>query len=274
MSYKTVLVHASADQEAEARMKAARSVAEAFGAALVGVGSAGWDPMVQLDADLAEAWVAAALLDQAKLELQQAEANFRKIAAGHPHEVIWKAREFDAPDQAMAALALCGDLVVAGREAAHAGRQRARAGRLVMQAGLPVLLVGAGQASVTLDRVVIGWKNTRETRRAVSDALPILKQAKEVLLAAICEAEAHGAAECELRDVAARLARHGIVAETMTKAPVYSSTADDLRRLCESRAADLLVVGAYGHSRLREWVFGGVTADLLGRAAVTVLFGR
>jgi nucleotide-binding universal stress UspA family protein len=116
-------------------------------------------------------------------------------------------------------------------------------------------------ATLPLRRVVVvAWKDTREFRRAVRDALPLLQQAKEVLLVAIGEHESHVQGKKTLADVGAYLVRHRvIVAEEMWRQP-RSPVVAELFQIVEEEKADLIVAGGYGHSRLGEWIFGGVRA--------------
>jgi nucleotide-binding universal stress UspA family protein len=113
-------------------------------------------------------------------------------------------------------------------------------------------------------RVVIGWKDTRESRRAVSDALPLLKKAGHVSVVAIADEADFDSVRLQLGDVVSWLGRHGVVAEAL----VSTSTGDDANRLNDiawEQGAGVIVAGAYGHSRFREWALGGVTRDLLLR---------
>lgn len=116
-----------------------------------------------------------------------------------------------------------------------------------------------------MDRVVIGWKDTREARRAIADALPMLKAASKVSLVEIAAKEDLHAARSCLGEVVVWLGRHGVTAD----ADVRPSAGDDAARLsamAEERGANIVVAGAYGHSRIREWALGGVTRALLHHA--------
>ena len=138
-------------------------------------------------------------------------------------------------------------------------------GDLVMQLGRPALIVPAVAGKVSLERVLIGWKDTRESRRAVLDALPLLKKADHVVVCEIAPEEGMAAARAHVGDVVSWLKRDGIKAEP----GAALSTGDDATRLkaiAGDQAADVIVAGAYGHSRVREWAFGGITKDLLLRA--------
>ncbi len=117
-------------------------------------------------------------------------------------------------------------------------------------------------AAVPLDAVVIGWKDTRETRRAVVDALPLLRHAGRVAVVEVASEEDLPAARTRLDDVVAWLKRHGVVAHSVA-APAAGDDATRLDGIVLEHGAGLLVAGAYGHNRLREWTLGGVTRTVL-----------
>jgi nucleotide-binding universal stress UspA family protein len=112
------------------------------------------------------------------------------------------------------------------------------------------------------ERVVIGWKDTREARRALQDSLPLLHEAKSVLVSEVCDGGTETATRKHLDDVVRYLARHRIAASAITTL-AKGSIANELIGISQAENADLIVAGAYGHARLGEWVFGGVTRDLL-----------
>ena len=137
---------------------------------------------------------------------------------------------------------------------------------LALKAGRPVLVAGAGVTKLDLDNVLIGWNDSREARRAVADALPLLRMAGKVTVAEVADDDAMSEAETRVNDVVEWLQAHGIAARARVErggdedSVVLSGLAEDLK-------AGLLVAGAYGHTRLREWVLGGVTRDLLMKPA-------
>jgi nucleotide-binding universal stress UspA family protein len=136
---------------------------------------------------------------------------------------------------------------------------------LVMQIGRPVLIVPEACEATTLNRMVVAWKDTREARHAALDALPLLKIAAHVTIVAVTTRDDLPEAAKRLDDVVRWLKRHGIEAQSV----VSESAGDDAGRLnaiAQDQKADLIIAGAYGHSRLREWALGGVTSDLLLRA--------
>jgi nucleotide-binding universal stress UspA family protein len=144
---------------------------------------------------------------------------------------------------------------------------------VLFQSGRPCLfLPPAFQGYAVYRNVLVAWKSTREAARAVADAMPLLKKAKSVVVAIVDEDL--GAAEEQGRapdaDIGRYMSRHGINAEVHVVDGWTSPGAAILNEAVRT-AADLVVMGAYGHSRLREWMLGGVTRDVLKSAAVPVL---
>ncbi len=145
---------------------------------------------------------------------------------------------------------------------------------LVMQAGRPVLVVPSDAATFSADRVLVAWKDTREARRAVSDALPLLTKAKEVHVVAIPEPEGNDAATLAgADDVVNWLARHGVQAAAIAR-PDFGGVGKSIERVADEIGADIIVAGAFGHSRFMEWLLGGVTRHLLRSAKACVLFSH
>jgi nucleotide-binding universal stress UspA family protein len=131
-----------------------------------------------------------------------------------------------------------------------------------MQAGRPIIIVSPATEKLTLDHILIAWKDARETRRAVYDALPLLKIAARVTVVEIAVTAELAAAQLHLEDVRAWLKRHDIDAQQIVS-PSIGDDASLLNAIAEEQGADLIVAGAYGHNRLRELILGGVTHDLL-----------
>jgi len=135
-------------------------------------------------------------------------------------------------------------------------------------------VVPASVKSLTADHVVVGWKDTREARRAIQDALPFLHEAKRVTVIEICENGQKEAARRRVDDVVHYLARHRVKAETRVEVQLLGSGADQIIEFAEDEGADLLVTGAFGHSRLNEWIFGGMTRDLLTSSPICCLMSH
>jgi nucleotide-binding universal stress UspA family protein len=169
------------------------------------------------------------------------------------------------------------DLVVIARpeRAGQMGGPPGLAESLVLSSGRPIILFPPGGMVSRVRRILVAWNATRESIRAAEDALPLLVKADavEILIADYQHQRARYGQEPGA-DIARHLARHGTHVEVQR----MSSGRRDVGRLLLSRAAafraDLLVMGAYGHSQLREWMFGGVTRTVLYEAGLPVLVSR
>ena len=135
-------------------------------------------------------------------------------------------------------------------------------GDLIMQIGRPVLVVPVSEQALNLDHAIVGWNNTTESRRAVSDALPLLRNAGQVTLVQVAPVEDLDAIRKVLQDVVAWLGGHGVAATYEARAS-DDTDSHGLEAFAVAEHAGLMVTGAYGHNRVREWVLGGVTRDLL-----------
>ena len=143
-----------------------------------------------------------------------------------------------------------------------------------MQSGRPLLVVPDASDWLDLRSALIAWKDTPECRRAVADALPILREAKDVIVAEIVEDEADRlTALSGVEDLVAWLLRHGVVASQRVPSECGNAAAQ-LDRIASEVGAGLVIAGAYGHSRFREWVFGGVTKRLVTPSSRCSLLSR
>lgn len=262
MTYKSILVHAEPQEECEPRLKCAGAVADLFGSVLIGLGaemmqSAGVaDPFGMLARD----WEAL-LRKQLEEDLARAEARFRAAAGDRAQE--WRVLEA-LPTDALCWSARGADLIIAGggpRKGADAFRA-ADPTELAIRSGRPVLIAPPMQP-FRGDHVVVAWKDTREARRALLDALPLLLRAQSVTVMEVCDERRQAAAEFRTADVAAHLRRHGAKASSRVKIADEGVAGWELRTLAQSLDADLIVAGCYGHRRFQEWVMGGVTRDLV-----------
>lgn len=163
--------------------------------------------------------------------------------------------------------ARCADLVVMSRGGSKRVR-RVIVEAMLFDAGRPLLLMPRQWRGQNLgERVLIGWNASREAARAVNDALPMLKRARQVVVAT---SDAHpstsGHGEAPGRELAAHLARHGVRVDVRNLDGMGRPDAEVLMSAAFDMAADMMVIGAYSHSRAEERVFGGVTRDLLAEA--------
>lgn len=145
--------------------------------------------------------------------------------------------------------------------------------RLVLDTGRPVLLVPAKTRMASVgQRVTIAWNHSRESARAAFDALPLLRIAASVEILAINPTQ-DGATDPG-EDLASALSRHGINARSRVVNPTARSEAEELIAALALHDSDMLVMGCYGHARLREMVLGGVTKYVLAHMTIPVLLSH
>lgn len=145
---------------------------------------------------------------------------------------------------------------------------------LLLESGRPVLLVPNGHVWREPQRAVLAWQPRREATRALHDALAIMPGPVSFDVVQIGDGdddEGHRPGD----DIAAHLQRHGMQARAVTLAAGKAAIASTLVGHAQSVQADLIIAGGYGHSRFREWVMGGVTADLIARPCpIPILFSH
>jgi nucleotide-binding universal stress UspA family protein len=261
MDYKAVMVGLALDRPNDACLRVAGDIAERFGARIIGVAASDLRPPMYFEGDFAQK-----LLDEeaAAIErrLSQLEAEFRTSVERRATAVEWRsARSLPVPyllQQARAA-----DILVVGARSETLVDPCAAPdpSDLLMQAGRPLVVVPPAVQWLDLRSVLVAWKDVREARRAVFDALPILAAAKEVTIAEIPEQDCRADALLRVADVAAWLRGHGIAANTVVPEKAGGVTGQ-LENIAVNVGAGAVIAGAYGHSRLREWVLSGVTRYL------------
>lgn len=273
MSYKTILVHADPSPGCDRRVKLAMQVAEQFDASLTGVGAEAFDPVVGSGYGIADGAVLEAVRQRVAIDLPAAERRFRELTAGR-HGDMWAACE-DYPARVMAMEARGADLIVADRPPhGESSTFAAKPAELIMEAGVPVLMAADGDAAFSGERIIIAWKDTRASRRALADSLPFLKRAQGVAIVAVSGDADTVVDQAGMRDVARRLARHGVEAAIEVVPKGKRAVAEVLENAASRRSADLIVTGAYGHSRMREWMLGGVTEDFLAASSKFLLLSH
>jgi nucleotide-binding universal stress UspA family protein len=272
MDIRSIVVSLELDTFTSGTLKAAIALSRRFNAHLTGIAAA--EPVAGLigfDGGGANATVYAADREDIETRLRALEEQFRSlIPAGVTAD--WRAY-LEAPTQSLLAAARSADLIVLGADAGGESFTRSvDVGELVLGAGRPVLTLGAGVEEVWAEKIVIGWKDTREARRAVVDALPFLAAAHEVIAVTVREGRPD-TEQAGLDDLVVWLGRHGVAAKAETVSPTGSAAAA-LQEAANVHAADLIVTGGYGHSRTRAWLFGGMTRDLLATPTVSRLMSN
>ena len=208
-----------------------------------------------------------------KAKLTNAGSWFRDIAGKH-RKTEW--RQFlEFPVDVLPREARSADLIIIGNtKRPFAEYGYVDPGDTILRMGRPTLVIPDGVSSLQAEHVVIGWKDTREARRAVLDALPFLHEATSVTIVELCEPDEEKTALERIDDVARYLTRHRINGGPRVMIRKEGTGAAQLIRLAQQEGADLLVTGAYGHSRLGEWIFGGMTRDVLATSPICCLMSH
>lgn len=265
MTFSTLMVHLELEHPNDARLKVAGDLAEKFNAKLIGIAACDPQPPYYAEGAVAHSLVES-LRAEVKKKMAETEAQFRAAVQPRAREIEWRSALM-RPTDYVAQEARAADFVITGSNRGGLLLDRLRQldpSDLVMQAGRPVFIVPPEVEYLKLQNVMVAWKDAREARRAVADALPLLHKAKEVNVVEVVESDGdRSAAQARVDDVVAWLKRHDILA--FARVQKAADQMDQVDRIGKS-SADLIVAGAYGHTRFREWVFGGVTRDLITRS--------
>ncbi len=261
MAYNSILLHLDVNEDSDAKLKYATEITRELDAYLIGfcaccyrltLPSEGWVPLDEKSTLTKKA---------ARHALARKKEEFLDCAGDNINSA-WRQSEH-RPTEAALAAARSADLIISttpnGASTGDAYQSVDR-GDLVRGAGRPVLLLSENAVFRLPKKIVIGWKDTTESRRAVSDAVPLLDLSKEVIVAAAIEENDHDPDQ-SLADVVAYLMRHGVTARH------HLIKGDDavisFQQFATAENADMVVTGAFSHSRMREWIFGGMTRSLL-----------
>lgn len=274
MSYKDLLVLIDPLGANQNVVECAANLAVAHEAHLTGL-YLGYDPLT----GFAEVQVPPELLQMHQDNLEETERKardeFEEIGrlAGVNYE--WR-KAAEARVTHMMLSARYADMVVISGDAANTADLVAHrnADSLVMSGGRPVLLIPANyQWDKGFEQAMVAWDGSREATRAVHDAMPLLKQTRKVVIMEITD-EHDVLARDPGADIAQHLARHGLNTESAHVVKTDVSEGEQLLSASVDHGADLLVAGAYGHSRLREFALGGMTRHLMAHLTIPMLFSH
>ncbi|TFW23132.1 universal stress protein [Duganella callida] len=278
MAYRTILVHLDPTANAAPRIRLAAHLAERDDAHLVGTALSGLRRYMYAGSpfDISGA-IAAGYLDAVARQAEQALAQFDRITAQIGVQSVERRKREEDDYAGLCLQALYADLVVLGQpdpEHSVDGAPLADlAPHVILNCGRPVLLVPKEGAADSISRhALVAWNGSVEAARAVSAAIPLLRHVGRVTVALFGEQ-----AQAEQReagaDIALYLARHQLQVEVQRRsAPV--DTGNAILSLAADLGADLLVAGAYGHSRFREMLLGGATRTILSAMSLPVLMAH
>jgi nucleotide-binding universal stress UspA family protein len=272
MTLATIMVAVDFDQASNSRISLAAEMAARLKSLLIGV--AGWPLLKHRPENVSGTGIPnIGSPELASNELEKLGQKFRKIAGEITDRVEWRS-SMDFPREVIPKEARAADLVVIGQGFLSGDVYHTYdPGTIILAAGRPVLVVPQQVAHLETSRILIAWKDTREARRAVRDALPFLKQAEEVSIAVARTPRLEGT-DRQVADVADYLKRHHVSVCHRISTVAGDDEEALVLDLAKQHHVNLIVAGAYGRTRLSEWVFGGVTQHLLLNSPVPCLFSN
>jgi nucleotide-binding universal stress UspA family protein len=274
MTYRSVLVHVDNDAASQSRLDYAVRLARGFDAELVGIYLVPGTDLSPSSAAMLRPEVVARRLAEFGDAQHAAEKAFRTAAAGVA-AVDWRAPA-GAPIDAAVVHGRCTDLFILGqRDAATASFGDALVTSVLLSSGRPTLVVPTTPPASVGENVLVAWNGGREAARAIGDALPLLERAKHLDILAVDDDGEPGVAE---RLAGARLGTwlraHGIAAGVDRHEVRDIGVGEWLLDRAADLGSDLIVMGGYGHARMRELVLGGVTRTVLRSMTVPVFMAH
>lgn len=268
---RDIVVQLTGSPEDEFRLNVAIKIAEEFDAHLVGAHLQQLPEILEI-ANPAQSATVRELLDESERE---ADRSFRTLSTRFSELRV--ANELkrlhglgDMLGQDLAQLARTADLFVGTRPYGDPAGRRQIEERVLFGSGRACLfLPPGGSAHQSFARIAVAWDGSREATRSVAEAMPFLTRAKAVQIVSIGETEQHGS----FHAIKAHLAHYGLAADA-TAVPYGNGTGEQIEQFAHQMGADLIVMGAYGHARLIEWMFGGATRYLLRHATLPVLMAH
>jgi nucleotide-binding universal stress UspA family protein len=278
MAYKTILVHLNDKRRAEALLEPAVALAARNNAHLIGMHVYAAVPAPPISMPYG-GQVLGAMVATERKDTEEIAAIFQRMTKGQPFVAEWRA--IKVPHVDLAAVVMdhgrAADLIIAGQTDPEWDLSPILdfPERLALESGRPVLVIPyVGRYPKVGSNAVIAWKSSREAARAVFDALPLLETADRVQ---ILEVRGKGDEPSGLApdtSIAAALGRHGIKPSVRSTVAADISIGDEILSRLADMGADLLVMGAYGHSRMREIVFGGATRHITRHMTVPTLLSH
>ncbi|HEX7074252.1 MAG TPA: universal stress protein [Hyphomicrobiaceae bacterium] len=277
MAYKTILMHLNHDRRAKQLLGAGVQLARAFDAHLIGLHvfpAYRLNPPVPLPIGQD---ILGRIVAQIEEEANRIKSQFDDATSLQTFVSEWRSLRCERTDPAEVVMrhGYAADLLIASQSDPNWEMTSVLdfPDRLAIESGRPVLVIPDGYVfSEPPKSIIVAWKDRREAARAAFDALPLLKVAQTVEVLTV-EEEEHREGGPEDIEIATALDRHGVkVSVTTMPASRTPASEEILNRAAQN--SQLLVMGAYGHSRFREFAFGGVTRHILKNMTVPVLFSH
>jgi nucleotide-binding universal stress UspA family protein len=277
MSLKQILVPVITIEDDQAALSAAADLAEHFGGRATALIVSIWQgsefahnqtPLSEVLMDLVKGAQSAAALERTKIMAWLERSQ-------HAFEVRDVTAESALARDEIVAHACVADLIVSARPGRHNDARRELLEDVLFKSGRPMLLLASSpRRKQQWERILIAWNAKAQAVRAVAGAMPLLQAAKEVRIVTVDAAPSRAGREAPGRELAAYLASHDVQAEVSNLDGLGREHARAIGDAALDFDADLVVMGAYGHSRAREFVLGGVTRDLLADSKTALLLAH
>jgi nucleotide-binding universal stress UspA family protein len=286
VSYRTILVHLNDSRRARQLLRHAAEIARTFEARLIGLHVSPTFHGRVVDPDYPHIPTLEGLKFSRDEEADHLRAIFNEVTDSERFCGAFRSitAERTAPAQIVLARARAADLVIASQADCEWPLSKLLdcSDRLAIESGRPVLIVPNANDRPALPKTaIVAWNQTGEATRAMFEALPLLKGARTVELLILQELGTDGRGNIETEQatlpasaIAEALAAHGITLTVTTLTAPGISAGEQICARASEQHADLIVMGAYGHSRLREFVFGGATRHVLANMTVPTLFSH
>lgn len=272
---KDIVVHLTGSEEDEVRLQAAETVAGLFDAHLTGL-LVHVEPELITAPDTVYADILQSMMEEARTTTdQRRKALSRRFShlAG-PHDLRTVSAVASAVGDALARESLASDMFIGTRPYGDPEKNHKVEETVLFGSAGPCLFLPPNKPTLrSIDNILIAWKTRREAARAVKNALPFLKIAKQVTLGIVTDEVEEESHTLSGADIARLLSRHGIKPE-IKELSGWHSASEALLHEVASSGAHMVVAGAFGRPRWQQRLIGGVTRDLLTRCEVPVLMSR
>lgn len=273
MAIRDILVHIDHQPNNEKILRIALSLAQDLGAHLCAI-------YVKNPIEYpvyADVTIPQSVFDQAEEyeqeKLKTAKSTFDHVVHGQQLLVEWKQVDGRTTAMLIEHSAYC-DLLIVGQTAPSSQGELEEnvTDRVVLESGRPILVIpDSGADHLKLDHVVVAWNGRKEAVRAIHDSMPLLERAGKV---GIVSVKGSPGDDVPCADIAKHLARHGVNVQVEQAEEDIVDVGHWLQSQIDENQADLVVMGAYGHSRYREMIFGGVTRHMLRNMPIPCLMSH
>lgn len=280
MSYKTILVCLADDEKAESLVQFAATLARKFQAHLIGVHALASIPIYPSAGMAVDIGLYSDLQSQHDARVKKCMEIFAKVTKKEIFPAEWRALNSKtlSVSQDLIANALTADLILVGQAESGQffGQMEDLRKDLITGSGRPVLMVpNEGKFDDIGKKVLLGWNATRESANAMHAAMPFLQQSDETIIFTVAQPEDDNTKdEFAGHELAENLSRHGVKSRISHQPQEAVTVGSRMLNEAADQGADLIVMGAFGHSRVHAFIFGAATRQMLDEMTVPILFSN